>query len=99
MAANIEQSFSNPIPSLRDIKIFAIPGLGVDGRVYNRLSAFLPQIQVIEWLIPKPNESLQTYAARMAEPLKGHQGEIILMGTSFGAVVAQEISQFFPLRG
>lgn len=81
------------------MKLFAIPGLGVDGRVFQKLQHYIPQIEVIEWLEPQKNESLQAYAKRMAEPMLDFQGPKLMIGISFGGVVAQEISTFLPLDG
>jgi len=81
------------------LKIFAIPGLGVDGRIYQRLSTFIPQLEIIEWLEPLKGEDLEYYTHRMAERIKAHKGPKIIMGTSFGGVVAQEISTFVPING
>ena len=54
------------------------------------------QIKVLEWLIPEQNESLKSYAHRMA--LRITKPNAILIGVSFGGVVAQEMSQFLNLK-
>lgn len=94
MAAKISESPKNTISLPADMKVFAIPGLGVDGRIYRQLAHYFTDFKVIEWLIPFAQESLQSYAHRMAQALKSYRGRKILIGTSFGGVVAQEIVQF-----
>lgn len=74
--------------------LFAIPGLGVDGRVYGRMVEHLP-LQVIEWLEPEAAETLSQYALRMAHSLPSGQ-PVWLLGYSFGGVVAQEIARLRP---
>lgn len=72
---------------------YAIPGLGVTGEVFNRLSEHL-EMQVIDWILPESGESLQRYAGRMANFLPA--GPVVLIGYSFGGIVAQEIARQRP---
>jgi pimeloyl-ACP methyl ester carboxylesterase len=99
MAANIEQSLSNPISLKGDYSLFAIPGLGVDGRIFNRMKIQFSSLKIIEWLEPKEEESLTEYASRMSEPIRNQGGKAILLGYSFGGVVAQEIERQLKLEG
>lgn len=99
MGSNIDQSTKRIIIKNNQIKIFAIPGLGVDGRIYQRLSSSFSPFEIIEWLEPHPNESLSAYSSRMAKPIRKHGGPALLMGTSFGGMVAQEIAQIEKLEG
>lgn len=52
--------------------------------------------EVLEWLIPEKDESLLEYSKRMADRVK--EPNAILIGVSFGGVVAQEMDQFLKLR-
>jgi pimeloyl-ACP methyl ester carboxylesterase len=50
----------------------------------------------LEWLIPEKNETLENYAHRMS--LRVTEPNSILIGVSFGGVVAQEMAQFLNLK-
>lgn len=68
---------------------YILPGLGADERVFANL--ILPENHIhLHWIENKPNESLKSYAARMAEEIK-HE-KVVLIGLSFGGIVAQEIA-------
>lgn len=72
---------------------YAIPGLGVTGEVFSRLSEYL-ELQIVEWMIPDSEESLQHYSERMGRFLP--DGHIALIGYSFGGIIAQEIHKERP---
>jgi pimeloyl-ACP methyl ester carboxylesterase len=75
--------------------LYIISGLGADHRVFANLN--LPiQHTHLPWIENNPNESLTSYAKRMAEKIK-HDNPII-MGLSFGGIVAQEIASFMPVN-
>ena len=78
--------------------VYFVPGMAAGSEIFKNIS--FPeekyQIQVLEWLIPKKNESLTEYAHRMA--LRIEKADAILIGVSFGGVVAQEMAQFLKLR-
>ena len=73
------------------MKIYGISGLGADERVLASLDLhceFVP----IAWITPLKNESLEAYAHRLAKVID--QSEPFgLLGTSFGGMVATEISK------
>ncbi len=75
--------------------LYVIPGLGTDTRIFSRWKT-LPFMGV-EWLEPMKNESLREYAKRMAQSIK-HPNPV-LIGVSFGGVLAQEIASFLPVKG
>lgn len=72
---------------------YAIPGLGVTGEVFGRLSQYL-ELQIIDWVLPESGESLRHYAARMERFLP--DGPVVLIGYSFGGIIAQEIHKRRP---
>lgn len=76
--------------------IYFLSGLGADERVFQRL--VLPDFEChyIKWLEPHVNESIQEYALRLTEQIK-HR-EIILIGLSFGGIMAQEIAKLLPVK-
>lgn len=83
-----------PITSSRII--YAIPGLGTDERIFSRLQ--LPyHLHFLQWLEPQARESLQAYAQRMAAQIPAGE-PVILLGVSFGGIIAQEIAAIRPVE-
>lgn len=79
--------------------IYLLPGLGLDDRIFDRLELPDLEIHYLNWLKPLSlNESLQSYAQRMAEGIDTSQEEIVLIGHSFGGILAQEIARLIPIR-
>jgi pimeloyl-ACP methyl ester carboxylesterase len=78
-----------------ECRLYLIPGVATDRRVFAALD--LPQYEKIylDWLQPTANESLQSYARRMVESLQGDESPI-LIGYSFGGIVAQEMAKLLP---
>ena len=79
--------------------IYLIPGLGAGSEIFEYL--ILPEDRVIihrlEWLIPESEqESLENYALRMTAFIKDEMP--ILIGVSFGGLLAQEISKLIPVK-
>ena len=74
--------------------IYFLSGLGADSRSFKYLK-FSPGIKVvfIEWLIPNTDETLSTYAKRLAYTIDTSE-EFILVGLSFGGILAIEILEF-----
>ncbi|WP_375418369.1 alpha/beta fold hydrolase [uncultured Hymenobacter sp.] len=81
------------------MKLYLIPGLGADGRLFAPLLPRLPATvrpQVLEWLPPAaPAESLASYAARLAAPILPNE-TCWVAGVSFGGIVALEIGRLRP---
>ncbi len=76
------------------MKVYCISGLGANCGVYEHIS--LPNSYekiYLEWKPPFKNENLREYAQRMSENINPKE-DFILMGLSFGGIIAQEISQF-----
>lgn len=73
-------------------KIYLIPGLANDGRVFSRLN--LPEGEKIylDWIEPEKNESIESYAARISEGIDDQDRNIII-GFSFGGVLSIEIAK------
>ncbi len=74
------------------MKVYCISGLGANCSVYDNLK--LPEGYhkvYLEWIQPKPKESIESYAHRMADEIDTEE-DFMLMGLSFGGVIAQEIA-------
>lgn len=77
------------------MKLYFIPGLGADKRVFRHIH--LPEgyeMVHIDWIPPHPTESLHDYALRLAEKIDMNENWG-LVGLSFGGMLAAEISRLF----
>jgi pimeloyl-ACP methyl ester carboxylesterase len=74
------------------MKIYLIPGLGADARMYAPQLEILPHAQVLEHLKPIPGEALRAYAARLSA-LIDTSVPYILIGTSLGGIISVELSR------
>ncbi|MEO5776085.1 MAG: alpha/beta hydrolase [Flavobacterium sp.] len=76
------------------IHVYFMPGMAASSSIFERIQ--LPtetfEMHLLEWVLPKENESLNEYAKRMAENIK-HEN-IILVGVSFGGILVQEMKPF-----
>jgi hypothetical protein len=79
---------------LLGLNIYFLSGLGVDKRVFKNihLSGNFSNF-FIEWIQPVPNESIRSYAKRMAEFIDKRE-PFILVGLSFGGMMAVEMDKF-----
>ena len=78
--------------------VYFIPGLAAGKEIFEYIS--LPEelydVHIIEWIIPKKNETIKQYAKRMAALVE--KKKPILIGVSFGGVMAQEMNEFLDLK-
>ncbi|MEL6695628.1 MAG: alpha/beta hydrolase [Bacteroidota bacterium] len=81
---------------MSDSPIYAIPGLSVDGRIFQKLSLPLP-IKVLEHKKQGDQRvSLREYAHAYADQI-AHPSPILL-GLSMGGMMAQELAQILPVK-
>lgn len=73
------------------MKIYCIGGLGADKRVFDYLNINLP-LEVIDWIPPIKNENIKEYAQRLVKNIS-FKPYFILLGVSFGGILAVEISK------
>ena len=78
--------------------IYFVPGLAADKEIFENIS--LPEnlytLHIISWLIPIKKETMAQYAKRMAAFVT--EKNAVLVGVSFGGVVAQEMNSFLKLK-
>jgi hypothetical protein len=76
------------------VNLYFISGLGVDERVFQRLS-LAPDLRVhyLKWIKPLKKESITNYAKRLSEGIDQSK-PFILIGLSFGGILASEMNQF-----
>ena len=76
------------------IHVYFMPGMAASSSIFERIH--LPtetfEMHLLEWVLPKKNESLKDYARRMAKNIK-HEN-VILVGVSFGGILVQEMKPF-----
>ena len=79
-------------------KVYFVPGLAAGEEIFRNIK--LPEedfeVEIISWIIPEKNESISDYAKRMASFVK--EMNSVLIGVSFGGVIAQEMSFFLNLK-
>ena len=80
------------------IPVYFMPGLAASSSIFERIE--LPndtfEMHFLEWFLPNKNETLESYAKRMAEKVK--HDNAVLIGVSFGGVLVQEMAQFLNLK-
>lgn len=80
------------------IAVYFMPGLAASSSIFERID--LPkdtfEIHLLEWFMPEKQESLKSYAQRMAQ--KVTHDNAVLVGVSFGGILVQEMAQFLNLR-
>lgn len=78
--------------------VYFVPGLAAGKEIFWNISLSKEKytVHVLEWLIPEKSETLKVYAQRMAARVV--EPNSVLIGVSFGGVVAQEMSVFLKLK-
>lgn len=80
------------------MKIYLISGLGADERVFRLLDFHKTPVTHIHWLEPQSiHETLSHYTERLSEQIDLGQ-EVVLVGVSFGGIIAQELARVIPCR-
>ena len=81
-------------------KLYYIPGMGTDERVFQRLAPLLPDAFEPHYLLHQPpkhaKEPLVDYAARLAETLEPEPTPPTFLGLSLGGPIALELARRTP---
>lgn len=77
---------------MTDKKIYLIPGLGADGRMYTPQLKVLRNAVVLEHQKPLQGETLAEYARRLSGKIDTSE-PFILVGTSLGGMISMEITK------
>ena len=75
--------------------IFFISGLGADHRAFDRIDLAGYEQTHIPWVIPEKNDSMHSYAQKMAEPILAASHPVVI-GVSLGGMIASEMTTFVP---
>ena len=78
------------------MKVYGISGLGADKRVFEKLTLDLELIP-IDWITPYKNERIEDYAKRLSKKIDKKE-EFIIIGVSFGGLIATEISKILKSK-
>jgi pimeloyl-ACP methyl ester carboxylesterase len=76
--------------------IYVFSGLGADKRVFQKIDFGNYKPEFINWIKPKKNETLLDYCGRLSEQIT--EVKPILIGISFGGIVAQEIANIIETK-
>ena len=76
--------------------IYCISGLGADERVFEQMQITNCKLINLPFLKPVKNETLAAYASRMFKLI--NEEEPILLGVSFGGMLAIEMAKQFPVK-
>jgi len=79
------------------IKVFLIPGMGADSRIYQNFKLDGYDVTAIDWIEPEQTDTLKTYAQKLIlqyniSPLS------IVIGNSLGGMLAVEIAKIIPIK-
>lgn len=80
------------------ITVYFMPGLAASSSIFERIVLPTESFEVIllDWVQPKKDETLVSYAQRMAEKVV-HENPV-LIGVSFGGILVQEMAAFLNLK-
>lgn len=73
------------------MNIFCFSGLGADNSVFQFLSIQNVKFHYVDWIEPKPNETLKNYSKRLCESIT-LEPPYSFLGVSFGGMIALEMA-------
>jgi len=76
-------------------KIYIFSGLGVDERVFATIDFSGLNTVFVDWIDPLKNETFESYAKRIS---KDFEKDSVLIGLSFGGMLAVEVSKIIPVK-
>ena len=78
--------------------VYLMPGLAASSSIFERIVLPTESFEVIllDWVQPKKDETLVSYAQRMAQKVV-HENAV-LIGVSFGGILVQEMTAFLTLK-
>jgi pimeloyl-ACP methyl ester carboxylesterase len=77
-------------------KIYVFSGLGADERVFSKIDFGQSSVHFIQWILPLKSESIASYAQRISFQITDNYP--ILLGISFGGIMAQEVAKFITYQ-
>ena len=82
----------------KKIPVYFLPGLAANSSIFKhiQLDTNVFEMHFLEWMIPFEDESISDYAIRFCEKIK--HANAILIGVSFGGIIAQEMNLVYDFR-
>ena len=78
--------------------LYTISGMGLNENLFSALDLPFESVNHIKWIEPNTSsESLVDYCKRLCEQIH-HEERIVLLGCSFGGMVAKEISELIEVE-
>ena len=81
---------------MSEAHIYILSGLGVDRRVFNKMNFKGLNLTYLDWIAPLPTESISCYALRLSAKITTERP--ILIGLSFGGMIAMEIAKIIDIK-
>lgn len=78
-------------------KVFLVPGLGADERLFNHLDLSGFKVIPISWIPPDKTDTLKSYAQKLVEHYHIDKGSVVI-GVSLGGILTTEIANLVPLK-
>jgi pimeloyl-ACP methyl ester carboxylesterase len=78
-------------------KIFLVPGLGADCRIYKHIDLPGRNVVYVEWIDPVRTDTLASYAQKLIDKYGLVPGSIVI-GNSLGGMIAMEIAKKIELN-
>ncbi|MCL6523163.1 MAG: alpha/beta hydrolase [Thermoflavifilum sp.] len=79
------------------LDVYFISGLGADQRIFQHIQLQRCRQHALHWITPHRHESMQAYARRLSAQI--HTTQPLLIGMSFGGMMAIEISRILQVKG
>lgn len=73
-------------------KVFLIPGLGADARIFQYIDLKGHDVTLINWVEPEKQDTLSTYAQKLIDYYKINSGSLVI-GSSLGGMLTIEIAK------
>ena len=83
---------------MRAYCVYARPGLGFDERVFEKLKLNGIKFEYLNPIEPLKNERIESYANRISKRIEENSKDVVLIGHSFGGIIAQEIAKIRPIQ-
>jgi pimeloyl-ACP methyl ester carboxylesterase len=78
-------------------KIYIIPGLGADTRIYKNIDLHGHEVIPINWIEPSKADTLAMYAQKLIDQYN-IKPDSVLIGNSLGGMLAVEIAKVLPME-
>jgi pimeloyl-ACP methyl ester carboxylesterase len=80
------------------ISVYFLPGLAANPSIFKNIKLDTNRFEIyyLEWMIPFEEESISDYALRLCSKIK--HSNAVLVGVSFGGIVAQEMNLVHNFR-